>query len=81
MPAKLQQESIEEGEAEEGNTEDTVCDEKGSVESLQSVSDEEEMLVQEEGGCEDDPREVKVVKTRDRDQEEEENERQHMENP
>ena len=59
----LQEKDIEEGEAEEGNTEDTVCDEKGSVESLQSVSDEEEMLVQEETGCEDDTRQVKVAQT------------------
>jgi hypothetical protein len=43
--AKLRQQGIEEGEAEQGDTEDTVCGEEGSVESLQSVSDKEEMLV------------------------------------
>ena len=54
MRAKLLQQDIEEGEAEQGDAEDAVRGEEGSVESLQSVSDEEEMLVQEDGGCKDD---------------------------
>ena len=46
---ELQQQDIEEGEAEQGDAEDAVCGEEGGVESLQSMPDEKEVLVHQEG--------------------------------